>query len=196
MHFCQTIDRLTIFYCLFSSLTPRLLLLHCSSSHHGDVWAPLAHVQHSFRGLFFCEGDYSFFFFSLLFLSFSPSAEYRSAFTGKSDAHACCHGKALNIYLYIIWDFFCFWPRLLYLTGVEPVALRARFRCVWVFKGFTAEKLFGLGLLRHTSATELCHFWFSTSCWNQRKVQKKSKKYKTKADENRPDWIMSDLAYS
>lgn len=80
--------------------------------------------------------------------------------------------------------------------GVEPVALRARFRCVWVFKGFTAEKLFGLGLLRHTSATELCHFWFSTSCWNQRKVQKKSKKYKTKADENRPDWIMSDLAYS
>lgn len=81
-----------------------------------------------------------------------------------------------------------------YLCGLEPVAPRARFKCVWVFKDFSAEKPFGLQPHRHTSATELCHFRFLSHHWNQRKVQKRSKKHKTKADENGPDWIMSDLA--
>lgn len=79
---------------------------------------------------------------------------------------------------------------------IEPVALRDRFKCVWVFKDFSAEKLFGWKPLRHTSATELCHFRFSSRCWNQRKVKKGSKKDKTKADKNGPDWIMSELACS
>lgn len=81
-----------------------------------------------------------------------------------------------------------------YLSGLEPVAPRARFKCVWVFKDFSAEKPFGLQPYHHTSATELCHFRFLSHRWNQRKVQKRSKKHKTKADENGPDWIMSDLA--
>lgn len=81
-----------------------------------------------------------------------------------------------------------------YLCGLEPVAPRARFKCVWVFKDFSAEKPFGSQPRRHTSATELCHFRFLSRRRNQRKVQKRSKKHKTKADENGPDWIMSDLA--
>ena len=91
------------------------------------------------------------------------------------------------IFLLLAWMFF-------YLSGLEPVAPRARFKCVWVFKDFSAEKPFGLQPHRHTSATELCHFRFLSHRWNQRKVQKRSKKHKTKADENGPDWIMSDLA--
>ena len=91
------------------------------------------------------------------------------------------------IFLLLAWMFF-------YLRGLEPVAPRARFKCVWVFKDFSAEKPFGLQPHRHTSATELCHFRFLSHRWNQRKVQKRSKKHKTKADENGPDWIMSDLA--
>lgn len=154
----------------------------------------LLHMCSTFSVGFSSVRAITFFFF---FFPLSSSAEYRLCFYWKVRCIRMLPWQSLEyIYLYIICDFFCFWPRLLYLGGVEPVALRARFRCVWVFKGFTAEKLFGLELLRHTSATELCHFWFSTSCRNQRKVQKKSKKYKTKADENRPDWIMSDLAYS
>lgn len=86
------------------------------------------------------------------------------------------------------------WMIFFYLSGLEPVAPRARFKCVWVFKDFSAEKPFGLQPHRHTSATELCHFRFLSHHWNQRKVQKRSKKHKTKADENGPDWIMSDLA--
>lgn len=91
------------------------------------------------------------------------------------------------IFLLLAWMFF-------YLGGLEPVAPRARFKCVWVFKDFSAEKPFGLQPYHHTSATELCHFRFLSHRWNQRKVQKRSKKHKTKADENGPDWIMSDLA--
>lgn len=91
------------------------------------------------------------------------------------------------IFLLLAWMVF-------YLSGLEPVAPRARFKCVWVFKDFSAEKPFGLQPHRHTSATELCHFRFLSHRWNQRKVQKRSKKHKTKADENGPDWIMSDLA--
>lgn len=102
----------------------------------------------------------------------------------------CCYGKPfLKIYIsFGLDDFF-------YLCGLEPVAPRARFKCVWVFKDFSAEKPFGLQPHRHTSATELCHFRFLSHHWNQRKVQKRSKKHKTKADENGPDWIMSDLAW-
>lgn len=91
------------------------------------------------------------------------------------------------IFLLLAWMFF-------YLCGLEPVAPRARFKCVWVFKDFSAEKPFGSQPRRHTSATELCHFKVLSRRWNQRKVQKRSKKHKTKADENGPDWIMSDLA--
>lgn len=93
--------------------------------------------------------------------------------------------------------YFCFWPGCVfffYLGGLEPVAPRASFKCVWVFKDFSAEKLFGSQPHCHTSATELCHFRFLSHRWNQRKVQKRSKKHNTKADENGPDWIMSDLA--
>lgn len=94
------------------------------------------------------------------------------------------------IFLLLAWMVFSFF----YLCGLEPVAPRARFKCVWVFKDFSAEKPFGLQPHRHTSATELCHFRFLSHHWNQRKVQKRGKKHKTKADENGPDWIMSDLA--
>lgn len=96
------------------------------------------------------------------------------------------------IFLLLAWMplFFIFF----YLCGLEPVAPRARFKCVWVFKDFSGEKLFGWQPFCHTSATELCHFRFLSHRWNQRKVQKRSKKHKTKADENGPDWIMSDLA--
>lgn len=103
----------------------------------------------------------------------------------------CCHGKpSLKIYISAFGlDAFFF-----YLCGLKPVAPRARFKCVWVFKDFSAEKPFGLQPHRHTLATELCHFRFLSHHWNQRKVQKRSKKHQTKADENGPDWIMSDLA--
>lgn len=110
----------------------------------------------------------------------------------KFDMPFCCHGKpSLKIYIsaFGLDDFFFF-----YLCGLKPVAPRARFKCVWVFKDFSAEKPFGLQPHRHTLATELCHFRFLSHHWNQRKVQKRSKKHKTKADENGPDWIMSDLA--
>lgn len=93
------------------------------------------------------------------------------------------------IFLLLAWMLFFF-----YLCGLKPVAPRARFKCVWVFKDFSAEKPFGLQPHRHTLATELCHFRFLSHHWNQRKVQKRSKKHQTKADENGPDWIMSDLA--
>lgn len=108
----------------------------------------------------------------------------------KFDMPFCCYGKPfLKMYI------FAFWPGcFFYLSGLEPVAPRARFKCVWVFKDFSAEKPFGLQPYHHTSATELCHFRFLSHRWNQRKVQKRSKKHKTKADENGPDWIMSDLA--
>lgn len=108
----------------------------------------------------------------------------------KFDMPFCCYGKPfLKMYI------FAFWPGcFFYLSGLEPVAPRARFKCVWVFKDFSAEKPFGLQPYHHTSATELCHFRFLSHHWNQRKVQKRSKKHKTKADENGPDWIMSDLA--
>lgn len=95
------------------------------------------------------------------------------------------------IFLLLAWMIFFFF---FYLCGLKPVAPRARFKCVWVFKDFSAEKPFGLQPHRHTLATELCHFRFLSHHWNQRKVQKRSKKHKTKADENGPDWIMSDLA--
>ena len=76
------------------------------------------------------------------------------------------------IFLLLAWMFF-------YLSGLEPVAPRARFKCVWVFKDFSAEKLFGLQPHCHTSATELCHFRFLSHRWNQRKVQKRNKKNTT-----------------
>lgn len=113
----------------------------------------------------------------------------------KFDMPFCCHGKpSLKIYIsaFGLDEFFFFF--FLNLCGLKPVAPRARFKCVWVFKDFSAEKPFGLQPHCHTLATELCHFRFLSHHWNQRKVQKRSKKHKTKADENGPDWIMSDLA--
>ena len=117
----------------------------------------------------------------------------------KFDMHLCCHGKPPSKYIYFSFGLIFlllllfFW---FYLSGVESVAPRARFKCVWVFKDFSAEKLFGSKPFCHTCATELCHFRFSSLRRNERKVQRRSKKHKTKADENGPDWIMSDLACS
>lgn len=57
----------------------------------------------------------------------------------KFDMPFCCHGKpSLKIYISAFGlDVFFFF---FYLTGLEPVAPRARFKCVWVLKDFCAAK--------------------------------------------------------
>ena len=97
----------------------------------------------------------------------------------------------LLLALVIFSSFFHFFS-FLHLSGLVPVALRARFKCVWVF---CVEKPFGFQPLPAIQVRPNCvisGFWSHRR--NQReRPKRRGKMHETKADENGPDWIMSEF---